>query len=347
MTDNTLIQLATEYLQKALANLRELGVPSTPENISIWYHYEVGDKPRLNQELDKLRARDSKFSRDLCQHLYQRFFVEHDQRQLELLRQAIKQLIDNLVTQLQDVSQGLEAYGDKLSECQQQLQGDPDVDLLQQLVQKLLNETEQARSVSCKACGDVEALQAEITELKASLYELEQAALIDSLTGVGNRRAFDQFLEKEVKAAAGNGRHCCLLLVDIDHFKDFNDKHGHLVGDRVLRFVADTIKNNVKGRDLVTRYGGEEFAVILPTTEYGGGLAVAESIVSAVAQTKLTIGAGKSAGGDKRDLGKITVSVGMSGFRRSDTPETLFERADQCLYSAKTSGRNKVVADKG
>ncbi|BFM18285.1 GGDEF domain-containing protein [Maricurvus nonylphenolicus] len=347
MTDNTLIQLATEYLQKALANLHELGVPTTPENISIWYHYEVGDKPRLNQELDKLRARDSKLTRDICQQLYQRFFVEHDQRQLELLRHAIKQLIDNLVTQLHDVSLGLEAYGDQLSECQQQLKGDPDVDLLQQLVQKLLKQTEQARTVSCNACGNVEALQAEITELKASLYELEQAALIDSLTGVGNRRAFDQCLAAEVEAASSNGRHCCLLLVDIDHFKDFNDKHGHLVGDRVLRFVASTIKNNVKGRDLVTRYGGEEFAVVLPTTEYGGGRAVAESIVNAVAQTKLTIGAGKSTGADKRDLGKITVSVGMSGFRRGDSPETLFERADKCLYQAKTSGRNKVVADKG
>jgi diguanylate cyclase len=346
VTDENIIELAAQHLDKALQRLRDLYVPTTPENISIWYHYELADKPRLNQELDRLLARDARFTGELCRQLYQRFFVEHDHQQLELLRQAMKKLIDVLGEQLTTFSQGVDSYADILGACQLQLENSvPDASELKTLVDKLIEETHLVQCTGCSASEKVSALQNEITQLKTSLHELEQTALVDSLTGVGNRRAFDQYLESEIDSAANNGQHCCLLLIDIDHFKVFNDRFGHQVGDRVLKFIANTIKHSVKGRDLVTRYGGEEFAVILPTTEYGGGKAVAEGIVNAVAQTKLTIGGASESG--KRDLGKISVSIGMSGFRRGDSVESLFERADKCLYEAKTRGRNTVVADKG
>ncbi len=146
MTDENLIELAARHLERALQRLRELSIPTTPENISIWYHYELADKPRLNQELDRLLARDTRFSGDLCRQLYQCFFVDHDHQQLELLRQTMKKLIDVLGEQLTTFSEGVESYADILGACQRQLESTvPDASALKALVDQLIEETNHAQ----------------------------------------------------------------------------------------------------------------------------------------------------------------------------------------------------------
>ncbi|MEC8429289.1 MAG: GGDEF domain-containing protein, partial [Pseudomonadota bacterium] len=121
--------------------------------------------------------------------------------------------------------------------------------------------------------------------------------------------------------------------------KKFNDTYGHLVGDKVLRFVALMLTKMIKGRDKLARYGGEEFAIVLPETDFAGGMSLASSIVSSIAKTRLIVG-------EKQDtLDPVTVSVGVACCREDDLPETLFERADQALYQAKQSGRNKAVGE--
>jgi diguanylate cyclase len=130
-----------------------------------------------------------------------------------------------------------------------------------------------------------------------------------------------------------------LLITDIDHFKRFNDSYGHLTGDQVLRLVALSVKQNVKGADLAARFGGEEFAVILPNTPMRSALTVAEHIRRAVMSKELV----KRSTGE--NLGRVTISIGVASYRPGDTYASLIDRADTCLYAAKRGGRNKVVCE--
>jgi diguanylate cyclase len=177
----------------------------------------------------------------------------------------------------------------------------------------------------------------EIQTLQQELDRARKRALTDTLTGLANREALYGALESAVHDAEQDDTELCLLVLDIDHFKRVNDTHGHLVGDRVIRFVASTLKRLVKGKDTAARFGGEEFAVVLPDTPVGGAMALAENIRRAIADARLVRS-------DTREpLNQITVSVGVGSYRRGEDINSLFDRTDQALYAAKSGGRNRVV----
>lgn len=167
---------------------------------------------------------------------------------------------------------------------------------------------------------------------------LQAQALEDGLTGLANRRFFDQYLPDEMGRARRAQQKLALLMIDVDHFKRFNDEHGHLAGDECLRVVADTINRAIKRPgDMAFRYGGEEFAVVLPGVDSRGALVVAEAIRKAVetAQFVATHGA----------VLRATVSIGLVSMQPApeQAPEVFISAADKALYSAKGSGRNKSV----
>ncbi|MDN4544544.1 MULTISPECIES: sensor domain-containing diguanylate cyclase [unclassified Pseudomonas] len=167
---------------------------------------------------------------------------------------------------------------------------------------------------------------------------LEQLALNDALTGLANRRQFDIFIESELGRARRNQTSLGLLMLDVDHFKAFNDHYGHLAGDECLRKVSAIITDNIRSPgDLAARYGGEEFAVVLPGADYVGAFLVAEKIRRAVQEANILHG-------DSPE-GQVTVSLGLSACDASSLagPEDLIGAADKALYVAKTSGRNMSV----
>lgn len=130
-------------------------------------------------------------------------------------------------------------------------------------------------------------------------------------------------------------------MVDIDHFKLFNDTYGHQIGDQVLKKVAKSIQNTVRSNDIVSRYGGEEFTVIMPETSYEGALVVAEKIRKAIEELTIPYNDGHN----QLDL-KVTVSIGAAMFSQDDDRFSLISNADRNLYIAKNNGRNRVVGDK-
>ena len=150
---------------------------------------------------------------------------------------------------------------------------------------------------------------------------------------------FDTTLERAIFEARASNEPLSLLMADIDHFKNFNDSFGHLTGDQVLRLVAMSMKQNVKGQDTTARYGGEEFAVILPNTVLRSAITVADHIRRAVMTKELM----KRSTGEH--LGRVTVSIGVATLHKTDTPQSLMERTDVCLYTAKRHGRNRVMCE--
>lgn len=175
--------------------------------------------------------------------------------------------------------------------------------------------------------------------LKAQAEKMSDIALVDVLTGVGNRRAFEQALDAEVRAASRTHTPVGLLMLDVDHFKLFNDHYGHPAGDRCLRSVADIVRRVCRRpRDVIARYGGEELAAILPETDLTGAVRVANEIVSALREIHFPHERSPSAA-------FVTLSVGVSALvaDASDAAADLLHRADAALYAAKNGGRNRVV----
>jgi two-component system cell cycle response regulator len=173
-------------------------------------------------------------------------------------------------------------------------------------------------------------------DVESDFYEeVYRMMITDNLTQVGNRRHFDDVIEREMSRARRFGRPLSLLLLDIDDFKQVNDRWGHWVGDSVLRDVAGVVRDRVRREDTVARYGGEEFAVILPETDLDRAAVVAKDILEAAAAHVL----------EYRGLRvRVTVSVGCAELLEDDAGlETLLRRADDRLYAAKHSGKNRVM----
>lgn len=166
-------------------------------------------------------------------------------------------------------------------------------------------------------------------------YVAVQTALRDPLTGTGNRIALDNALHRECQLAERYAQSVSLLIVDIDHFKNINDSYGHSVGDEVLKQVASAIRTVTRETDMTFRYGGEEFVVVLSKTDLLGAELIAERVRRKIEKIPFTTEAG--------DI-HVTVSLGASKLRQQDKIKDLFDRADQALYKAKNSGRNRVVA---
>jgi diguanylate cyclase (GGDEF)-like protein len=174
-------------------------------------------------------------------------------------------------------------------------------------------------------------------ELEQLALELEAVARRDALTGAGNRLALDEDLAEVERSVIRTGRRAAALILDIDHFKAYNDRFGHLAGDDVLRRVVEELKHELRPGDRVYRFGGEEFLVLLPETDAAGAGSMGERLRAAVAALAIPLP-------ENDPLGVLTISAGAAALAAGTEPvEALLRAADQALYAAKGAGRNRVV----
>jgi diguanylate cyclase (GGDEF)-like protein len=196
----------------------------------------------------------------------------------------------------------------------------------------------------CAAMLRIKHLQERLREMQR---KLEEQSVTDALTGLKNRRFFDERLHEEFRRAQRYGDHLSLIMVDLDHFKQVNDRYGHPGGDAVLREAAALIRASIRDPDICARYGGEEFAVILPRTHLSGALAVAERVWRELGSKEYAIPAGAPAVASA-DCGaaatRVTASVGIAFYPSKDitSSDLLLRYADQALYEAKKAGRNTI-----
>ena len=163
--------------------------------------------------------------------------------------------------------------------------------------------------------------------------KVEELTITDSLTGIYNRRYLELFMNKSIPIYKRTNSSLVFMMLDIDHFKKVNDTYGHQCGDEALRHTSSIISNNVRNFDVFVRFGGEEFAVILPNTEVAEGLIIAERIREAVEKSEFI---------HKKERIHFTISIGVS-FYNGDTAEEIIEKADNALYKAKEDGRNQIA----
>jgi diguanylate cyclase len=330
-------RLAAEAAWQAL---HKHNILASPRNFELWFAYYSDDKPSLRHRIDKLIATAEPWSPTLLEALYSEFCRESAETTMTRdnaheLRQIAAQMAARVMADRSAIS----TYGLALNACKPIFETDPSIADMQRAIEMLRVATADTGNRMRALEQLFSASLLRIGELHEQLARVEKEALSDPLTGLANRRAFDLALAQALSTADLDGSNVALLMLDIDHFKAFNDTHGHAMGDNVLRLVAQVLTNHIKGRDLAARYGGEEYTIILLGADVAAATTVADQIRTLLERRPLlNLNTGAN-------LGVITCSIGVAVHRAGDPAANLIERADRALYAAKRSGRNKVASE--
>lgn len=328
---------ATTIADRANGLMSQHGVPPTPDNFSVWFYYAMGGSLPLKKAIDVLIANKRKFDSVVNRDLYVTYIDPNSDLCTsedfpEQLRGVIASAQNFLATAISDNRSQMASLGEVTSECQSA--ADP-----RQIIEKLLNELSNAASRSSALEANFLKTAQDLDQIKDSLKLAEQHSNTDPLTGLANRRSLEAFLRGAQITAMEAGTPLSILMIDIDHFKRFNDGYGHQVGDQVLRLVARVLQENVRDCDLAARYGGEELMAVLPDTTLDDCTEIAECIRRRIAEARLT----RRATGE--EIASVTVSIGVAQFRMADSADGMIERCDRALYRAKRLGRNRTVRE--
>jgi diguanylate cyclase len=332
------IEQARKLAEAALAAMARRQIAPSPNHYLIWYSHCSGCYPELSKRLRLIEKQGEAFSETRLAELHERFFGTGRQvRLLDQTCQRIESTMSHLLAMVGGMSDEANIYGNRLESLSNELDGAKPTPDLKVLVGEIVGATRDMITHARRVEAEMAASAEEIEGLRSDLAKAQHEANTDSLTGIANRKYFDYELGIAAENARLSGESLSLLLADIDHFKLFNDTHGHQIGDQVLRLVAQVLTQSVKGRDLAARYGGEEFAVILPQTDLEGARQLAEQVRKTVAGNRIRL---KSNG---QQLGNITLSIGCAQFDPAEGLSELIWRADEALYQAKRQGRNQVL----
>jgi diguanylate cyclase len=329
-------EYATTIAEKALGHMAKQRVPPTPNNFHLWFKYSLGASSDLKRTIDILISNKRKFDAATNQDLFATYIgsqgteavVVHEvSQQLHGVVDSAKQF---LTTAIDDNRTQMQAIGDVAGQAKTGF--DPKV-----LIENLVSELAKATARAVKLEANFKEKSRELDAIRESLNKSEERARTDTLTGLPNRRALEEFFRVAQITAMERDEPLSVLLIDIDHFKKFNDNFGHGVGDQVLRLVAKALRDMVRGDDLPARYGGEELIAVLPRADLATCQAIAERIRKTIAECHFTR---RSTG---EVLPQITVSIGIGQFRLGEAMADLIDRCDRALYMAKKTGRNRVV----
>ena len=334
-------QRSLAFAETALSQIRSLNQSAIPRNYEIWYAYAAGYNAALNKVINETLARHGKLTEGDLEQIHATY-LSHA-RATDRIDEVGARVVGEIGDVMAVISEALgmtASFGDSLKGASNNLaSGAQDRDQVKSVVEMLVKSTQTMQTTNKALEERLTNSRQEINNLQQNLEAIRAESLTDPLTGLANRKLFDRTIVSAISTANESSEPLSLLMLDIDHFKSFNDNYGHLTGDQVLRLVGMSLKQAIKGADTTARYGGEEFAVVLPNTGLRQALAVADNIRRAVMSRELKK---KSTG---EILGRITISIGVAMLQAGDDVLSLIERADGCLYSAKRAGRNRVICE--
>ncbi|WP_293208581.1 GGDEF domain-containing protein [Parvibaculum sp.] len=334
------VEFATEWSDRALKLMADHGIPPCPDNYSVWFRYASGRLPELNKEIDERIENNEPVDLDTTASLQKRYFAEDKLTDVTLnTGNKLNTEVDQILKIIEETVGNSTALGTTVREASEGLTSQSSASDVRKAVEAIVSASRKMEERSTELEEHLQATKKELNELQQNLEKAHSEARTDGLTGVNNRKAFDEALAREIAAAQQGGAPLCLAIGDIDHFKKFNDTFGHRTGDQVLRLVASCLKSGVMAGHFVARYGGEEFAVIMPATE----VLSAETIANKVRETVQARELVKRSTGES--LGRVTMSMGIALLQPGETGASLIERADACLYEAKHAGRNRVITE--
>lgn len=323
------------YLKQILPLMVTHNVAANPINYAIWYDYVAGNNLKLSKAVNALIAEQKEFNYENSVELYKTHICDVSYESFELINKQLHKVIEQATIAINDTWTKAEETNDSFQKKSVILETLSASDGLKTILQEIIQETKALAVTSHAMQAKLAEANQEMDQLRAELTQVRQIATTDGLTGLLNRRAFDMTLAETIEQEAPET--ACLSILDIDHFKRVNDTYGHTVGDNVIKYVASLMKKHAEEHHHVARYGGEELAIIMPNTSQERALQIAENIRSAMETSRL------QRKNDNQSLGKITISIGVTQLQSGDDPESFIVRADNALYQAKQSGRNRVI----
>jgi len=327
---------AYELARKAIQAMEAHQVWPTALNFELWVHYVAAKGSALAVEIDTIIESGEPFTDEVGEHLAAQFLPKAKLNG-EILEagQTLSKELDSVSRAIESARETSEAYGQQLASASESLDGD-DAAAIKTMVETLTVATRKVREENHALETQLHDTTAELGRLREHLEQVRRDAMTDALSGLANRKAFDEALERASAQAEQTGGTVTLAVIDIDHFKSFNDTWGHQTGDQVIRYVASVIGRASGNPRFSARYGGEEFAIIFPGEGARSALAVLEAVREEVSSRIL------KRRSTNEDLGAITISAGIAERKAGEPPASLIERADSALYASKRGGRNRT-----
>ena len=320
--------------RRAVDLLERCDAPPTPLNFELWLIYAADPTCPLGVELARIEAEGLPVTEELSEDLASRFLPRHK------LSQEIHETGQELARQLEQVGRAMDAaqasnrsYGRTLAAGAQEFDHASDVGQLRRLTDHLMEATRRVERENAGLADMLSRSTQEVRRLREHMEQVRRDSLTDALTGLPNRKALDD----AVRRACSDGAGFTLALIDIDHFKNFNDTWGHQTGDQVIRYVASVLGRLGAAPRMASRYGGEEFAVLFPSESEEQAARLLDEVRTQIASRVL-----KRRSTDE-DLGSVSISIGVARRDGDEAGESVFGRADAALYASKRGGRNRVT----
>jgi diguanylate cyclase len=333
------IEQSSEYLRMALSHMGRFQIPFDPANYSVWYEYVSGKNEKLRVVIDDVLARSQCVTPELNNSLYEKYIAIDQKLIVDKIRGELRAILEKILSHISDAGGQVNSFGEVIKKYSQDLKEDLDVEAVSKVVEGILSETRAIVQSGQRIKERLQATTNEVEMLNRDLEQIKEQATTDLLTGIKNRRYLTAAFHEEAKQADDTKGDLCIIFADIDHFKNINDTYGHLVGDKVLRIIAEVLKECVKGKDLVVRYGGEEFMILLPETPLKGAVILAEKICNYF----------KNLNWKRKDssrfIGPVHLSFGVAQYRTGESMESIIQRADRALYKSKQDGRCRVTCE--
>jgi diguanylate cyclase len=292
----------------------------------------------LSSPLDRAQIKSAEKS--LKEVIYKQGMIKHS---LAEVKAAFKNMLATFVDRLSHMTQTSGDYQDKISSYSHLLTETDDIFKINEILEKIMEDTHlmqtdivHSRDLLMSQQGEVLSSQEKIRLLQEELSQLSEVVRVDQLTGVLNRRGFDEAIVREVSRVKRTQGSLALAMLDVDNFKSLNDTHGHQVGDVALQHLAQVIKDTLRPTDVISRFGGEEFLILLPDTDI-------EAANNAITRLQRALTKRFFMGNNQRLL--ITFSAGVSIYRQDEEQMAAISRADQAMYLAKKTGKNRVMTE--
>lgn len=328
---------STKYLKNAVPLMIKYQIPTTPSNYALWYTYVAQSNEQLNKAIDKSIADSGVCSAVTSEQLYNLHLANHIELNSESAKSSLEAIANELQSTMKDTLGDTEQFQQVLDKSFHQLSRLDNeglsLDEMTSHVRTLIQNAGQIGKSTRFFRDRLSDAEQEISDLKTQIAKIRKEAYEDAMTGILNRRAFDQ----EIDCLLISKQPFSLIMVDIDLFKPLNDQYGHLFGDLVLKVFSKRLEENCKNGERCYRIGGEEFAILLP----GKKLAIARQFAEALRRAieKISVTHKQT----NQRINQITASFGVSEAQPNDTQEDLVDRADAQLYKAKQLGRNRVM----